>query len=183
MVGLPHIPVPPPPSPSPMVLLQLYRCSSIPIGAPQSLLTVLRQDWTFNSSCSAPYCPFGPYPYSSLGAPRFTSQPRLGSPQFYSGVFASLPFRRCSPLMGCSAYYALLDLSRHSLAWISAPHFHSALHHHHQHSLSPPRTPHQALLLCFWCTSLPPEFIILPFNLYCNSPRANLDSNLLDITH
>ena len=85
--------------------------------------------------------------------------------------------------MGCSAGYALLNLHRRSLAWICAPQFHSALLHHHQHSPCPPHTPNQALLLSWWHTSFPREFIILPFKLHFDSPRYNLNSNLSDITN
>jgi len=40
-------------------------------------------------------------------------------------------------------------------------------------------TRHQALLLSWWRTSFPTEFIILPFKLHFDSPQANLNSNPL----
>jgi hypothetical protein len=62
------------------------------------------------------------------------------------------------------------------LDWICASQFHSVLLHHHHHSPCPPCTPHQALLLSWWRTSFPREFIILPCKLRFDSPRANLTS-------
>jgi len=38
-------------------------------------------------------------------------------------------------------------------------------------------TQHQTLLISWWRTFFPPEFIILPFKLHFDSPQANLNSN------
>ena len=158
MVGLLH--TPPPPA---MVLVRYIRCPSIPLSAPYGL--------------------FSPLSSSRMGAPESPPQPRLGAPLFHSRLFASIPFGRCSAWMGCSAGFGLLDPHRHSFAWICTLQFHSALLHHHQHSPGPPRTPHQAFLLSWRRTSFPPKFLILPFKLHFDPPRANLNSNLLDITN
>ena len=134
-------------------------------------------------SFCAPYCLVCPRSSSRMGATQSPPRPRLGAPLFHSRHFASLPFRRCSARMGCSAGYALLDPRRCSLAWICTLQFHSAPLHRHQHSHCRPSTPHQTLLLSLWRTSFPPEFILLPFKLHFNSLRANLNSKLLDITN
>jgi hypothetical protein len=85
--------------------------------------------------------------------------------------------------MGCSAGYALINLCLSSLAWICTLQFDSALLHHHQHSPCPPCTPHQALLHSWLPTSLPPKLNILRFKLRFNSPRANLNSKVFDMTN
>jgi len=159
-----------------------WRSSSI-IGAPESPLALLSLNWHFNVWFSPPYYLFCPHSSSRMGAPQSPPRLRLGAPLFHSRLFVSLPFRRCSAWMGCSAGYALLNLHRSSLAWICAPQFHSALLHHHQHSPCPPLTPNRALLLSWWRTTFPREFIILPFKLHFDSPRYNVNSNLSDITN
>ena len=138
-------------------------CSSAIVGAPQSSSALLSLDWRFDISFSAPYCLFSRCSSSRMGAPQSPPQPRIGVPLFHSRLVTSLPFQHCSTLMGCSARYALLNPRWHFLAWIFATQFHSALLHHHQHSHCPPRTPHQALLLSWWCTSFSPEFVIFAF--------------------
>ena len=85
--------------------------------------------------------------------------------------------------MGCSAGFALFYPRWRSLASICAPQFHSALLDHHQHSPCTPRTPHQSLLLSWRRTPFPPEVIMLPFKLHFDSPQANHNSNILDITN
>ena len=149
----------------PMVLLRHNRRSS----TPSPLLSL---DWRFDISCSAPYCisvgapPPGQLSPSRMGAPQSLPQPRSGAPLFHSRFFTSLPFR--------DAHHRwVAPLDRRSLACICAPQFHSALLHHHHHSHCPPCAPHQALLLSWWHTSFPCEFIILPFNHQFDSPRAN----------
>ena len=102
--------------PPPMVLVRYNRRCSIPVGAPQSpsAFLNLRQrslipsallslDWCFDISFSAPYCLFCPHSSSRMGAPQSLPQPRLGAPLFHSRLFTSLPVRRCSAWMGCSA--------------------------------------------------------------------------------
>ena len=140
---------------SPSALLRYHRRSSIPIGAPQSGLA-LRY---FIQRSILHFCRRSS---SRMGAPR----PRSGAPLFHSTLFPSLPF-------GDTQHRWAAPLDRRSLAWICAPQFHSALLHHHHHSPCPPCTPHQALL-SWWRTSFPREFIILPFKLHFDSPRANL---------
>ena len=110
-----------------------------------------------------------------MGAPQSPPQPRLGAAQFHSRLLTSLTLRRCSPWMGYCTAKALNNPCRHSMAWICAPQFDSALLHHHQHSPCPPRARHQALLHSWWHTSSSPEFIILPFNLQSDSPQPNLN--------
>jgi len=112
-----------------------------------------------------------------MGTPQSPPRPRIEAPLFHSRLVTSLPFRRCSAWMGCSAGYALLNPRRRSLAWIFAPQFHSALLHHHQHSPCPPRTPHQALLLSGGAPRFPPNSSYLPFKPHYDSPLANLNSN------
>jgi len=103
MVGLLHTPPP-------------QWCSSAIIGAPQSPSALhnprrrssipsalLSLDWCFNISFSAPDCLFCPRSSSRMGAPLSPPQPRLGAPLFHSRLFTSLPVRRCSAWMGCSA--------------------------------------------------------------------------------
>jgi len=158
-------------------------CSSSITGASQSTLALITLDWCFNISFSVPYFLLCPRSSSRLGAPHSPPWPQFGAPRYDSWHFNSLPFRRCSAWMGCSAGYALLNSHWHSLAWICTPQFHSALLHYHQHSPCPPRTPHQALLLSWWCTSFSHEFIILPFKLHFDSPQAIINFNHLDITN
>ena len=140
---------------SPSALLHYHRCSSIPICAPQSGLALQY----FIQRSILHFC-WGSS--SRMGAPR----PRSGAPLFHSTPFPSLPF-------GDAQHRWAAPLDRRSLAWICAPQFHSALLHHHHHSPCPPWTPHQALL-SWWRTSFPCEFIILPFKLHFDCPRANL---------
>jgi hypothetical protein len=84
-------------------------CSSAIIGAPQSpsaLLNPRRRSSIPRPSSvwigaaifhSALHIAF------SVRAPQSPPQPRLGAPLFHSRLFTSLPFRRCSAWMGCSA--------------------------------------------------------------------------------
>jgi len=138
-------------------------CSSAIMGAPQSPWALLSLEWRFNISFSAPYCLFSRWSSSRMGAPQCPPRPRIGAPLFHSRLVTSLPFQRCSALMGCSAGYALLNPCRRSLAWIFTPQFHFALLHQHRHSPCPPRTPQQALLLSRWRTSFSHEFVIFAF--------------------
>jgi len=138
-------------------------CSSAILGAPQSLSALLNLRRCSTVSNGASIFHSALHTAFSLGAPQSPPWPRIGAPQFHSRLFTYLPFQRCSAWMGCSAGYALLNPRRHSLALIFAPHFHSALVHHHQHCPCPPRTPHQVLLFSWWCTSFSPEFVIFAF--------------------
>jgi len=168
---------------TPMVHLCYNRRSSFTVGAPQSPLALLSLNWCFDISFSAPYSLFCPRSSSRMGVPQSPPRPRLGVPLFHSTLLASLPFRHCSAWMGWSAGYTLLNSRWRSLAWICTLQFHLILLHQHQHSPGPSCTPRQALLLSLWHTSVPLEFVILPFKLLYNSPRANVDSNVSDITN
>jgi len=121
-----------------IVLLRNDRCSSLPLSAPHSGLQLR---------------------YSTL---RYIP-PSQSALLLYAGrssiflllhcrLLTSLPFRRCSAWIGCCAGYVLLNLRQHSLACICAPQFHSALLHHHRHSLLP--TLH--------CTSATPPVLLAP---------------------
>jgi len=143
-----------------MVHLRYNRRSPIPVGAPQSGLAlsyiIQRSILHFCRRSS-----------SRMGAAQSPPRPRSGAPLFHSRLFTSLPF-------GDAQHRWTAPLDRRSLAWFCAPQFHSALLHHHHLSSCPPCTPHQALVLSWWHTSLPREFILLPFKLPLDSPRANV---------
>ena len=151
----------------PMVLLHYNRGLlnprghfPIPVGAPQSALAL----WYFIQHFLLHFCW---HSSSRMGTPQSPPRPRSGVPLFYSRLFTSLPF-------GNAQHRSAAPLDRRSLAWICAPPFHSTLLHHHHLSACPPCTPHQAVLLSWWRTSFPCEFIKLPFKLHFDSPRANL---------
>jgi len=144
----------------PMVLLRYNRRSSIPIRAPQCGLAlqyfIQRSILLFCRSST-----------SRMGPPQSPPRPRSGVPLLHSRLYTSLRF-------GDAQRRWAAPLDRRSLAWICSPQIHSALLYHHHHSSCPPYTPHQALLLSWWRTSFPHKFIILPFKLHFDSPRANL---------
>jgi hypothetical protein len=140
---------------SPSALLRYHRRSSIPIGASQSGLALRN----FIQRSMLHFC------WRSCSR-MDASRPRSGVPLFHSLPYPSLPF-------GDAQHRWAAPLDRCSFAWILTPQFHSALLHRHHHSPCPPCTPHHALL-SWWRTSFPHEFIILPFKLHFDSPRANL---------
>ena len=147
-------------TPPPIVLFCHNRCFSILAHALQSGLAL----WYLIQHSILHFCRRSS---PKMGTPQSHPWPRSGAPLFYSRLFTSLPFGNAQ-----HRWAALLDSC--SLDWICAPQFHSALLHHHHLPPCPPCTPHQALLLSCWHTSFPREFIILPFRLHFDSPRAKL---------
>jgi hypothetical protein len=152
-------------------------CSSDIIGAPQSSSALLSFEWRFNISFSAAYCLLS----------RHSSIPSLTSNRS-----ASISFQTCylSPLS------ALLTMDG-LLRWICAPQSPSALlclHFRPLISFCAPPSPSALPLPTSNSTSGTPPFLVvhlvfppnssyLPFKLHFDSPLANLNSNLLDITN